>query len=190
MIKIDLSKEYSKILKKYLKTFKLESIDIAYLVQTKKDVIDGVLKNEKSVVLYTLEQIAQIFGLRYFELGNPNHPVPSLDSLPEKTKQRMAYRKKEGPAKETTYTSSEINNRISEVLSTLESGDEFLAEKIVSSIRKKYGETYSVSEILNRFNNSFKGYIKKTNRKDLTREGRGPKPVYYRLVKEVNINTV
>lgn len=183
MIKVDLSKEYSKILKKYLKTFELESIDIAYLVKTKKDVIDGVLKNEKSVVLYTLEQIAQIFSLRYFEFGNPNHPVPSFDSLPEKTKQRIAYRKKEGPAKEITYTSSEINNRISDVLSTFKSGDEFLAEEIVNSISKKYGETYSVSEIINRFNNSFKKYIEKTERKDAKREGRGPKPVYYRLVK-------
>lgn len=182
MIKIDLSKEYSKILKKYLKAFGLESIDIAYLVQTKKDVIDGVLKNEKSVVLYTLEQIAQIFNLRYFEFGNPNYPIPSFDSLPEKTKQRIAYRKKEGPAKEITYTSSEINISISKVLATFKVGDEFLAEEIASIIKEKYHLTYSVSEIINRFNNSFKGSVEKTSRKDESRKGRGPKPVYYRLV--------
>lgn len=185
MIKVDLSNEYSKILKKYLKAFKLESIDIAYLVQTKKDVIDGVLKNEKSVVLYTLEQIAQIFSLRYFEFGNPNHPIPSFDSLPEKTKQRIEYRKKEGPAKETTYTSSEINNRISDILSTFKVGDEFLAEEIVNSISKKYDEVYSVSEIINRFKKTFRENIDKTDRKYVARKGRGPKPVYYKLLKVV-----
>lgn len=183
MNKIDLSKEYSKILTKYLKTFKLESIDIAYLVKTKKEVIDGLLENKKGVVLYTLEQIAQIFGLRYYEFGNPNHPIPSFDSLSKKTKQRITYRKKEGPATETTYTPSDINNQISHVISSYKVGDEFLAEEIANRILLKYGKTYSVSEIINRFKKTFKDNIKRTDRKDTLREGRGPKPVFYRLVK-------
>lgn len=187
MRKIDLSKEYSKILAKYLKIFKLESIDIAYLIRTKKDVIDGLLKNEKSVVLFTLEQIAQIFGLRYFEFGNPNHPIPSFDSLPEKTKLRIAQRKKEGPAIETTYTTSEINDQIKKVLSGYNVGDEFLAEDIANSILEKYGVKYTVTEIINRFGKSFKDSIEKTDRKDTTREGRGPKPVFYKLKKKNDI---
>jgi hypothetical protein len=183
MNKIDLSKEYSKILARYLKTFELASIDIAYLVKTKKEVIDGVLKNEKGFVLYTLEQIAKIFGLRYFEFGNPNHPIPSFESLPEKTKKRIEYRKKEGPAIETTYTSRDINNQISDVLLTFKMGDEFLAEEIANGIFLKYGDNYSVSEIINRFKKSFRENIIKTERKEKAKEGRGPKPVYYRLVK-------
>ncbi|RQO66815.1 hypothetical protein DBR40_21405 [Pedobacter sp. KBW01] len=184
MIKIDLSKEYSKILKKYLKTFKLESIDIAYLVQTKKDVIDGVLKNEKGIVLYTLEQIAQIFGLRYFEFGNPNYPIPSFDSLPAKTKQRIAYRKKVGPPKEVTYKQSDINDQIKEILARHKIGDQFLAEEIAKQILEKFGNSYSVTEIVNRFKKSFKSNIEKTEKKDTSRETRGPKPLFYRLVKK------
>jgi len=181
MKKIDLSKEYSKILKKYLMAFKLESIDIAYLVGTKKDVISGILKNEKGVVLYTLEQIAEIFGLRYFEFGNPNHTIPPFESLPEKTKQRIAYRKKEGPAIDITYTSSQINDHIRDVLSTYKVDDEFLAEDISNSIFNQYGVKYSVTEIINRFKSSFLRFIENTKRKDTTKKGRGPKPVFYRL---------
>lgn len=181
MNKVDLSKEYSKILARYLKTFKLESIDIAYLIGTKKQVVDGLLKNEKGVVLFTLEQIAQVFGLRYFEFGDPNHPTPSFDSLPEKTKLRIAQRKKEGPAIETTYKTSEINDQIKIVLSDYNVGDEFLAEDIAKNILSKYGTKYTVTEIINRFGKSFKDSIEKTERKDTTREGRGPKPVFYRL---------
>eukprot|EP00388_Colpodella_angusta_P003307 GDKJ01011697.1.p1 GENE.GDKJ01011697.1~~GDKJ01011697.1.p1 ORF type:complete len:184 (+),score=6.32 GDKJ01011697.1:746-1297(+) len=183
MKKIDLSKEYSDILAKYLKIFKLESIDIAYLIRTKREVIDGLLKNEKGVVLNTLEQIAQVFGLRYFEFGNPYNPLPSFKSLPEKTKQRIAYRKKEGPVVETTYTTSEINNQIHDVLSKYNVGDEFLAEDIANWILEKYGVKYSVTEIVNRFNKSFKGIIESTGRKDIKRKGRGRKPLFYRLLK-------
>lgn len=184
MTKIDLSKEYSKILAKYLKTFRLESIDIAYLIGTKKEVIDGLLKNKKGVVLFTLEQIAQIFGLRYFELGNPNQPIPSSELLPEKTKQRIAYRKKEGPSIETTYTASAINYQIKKVLSGYNVGNEFLAEDISNTICEKYGIKYSVTEIINRLNKSFKEIVKKTDKKDIERLGRGPKPVFYKLIKK------
>lgn len=183
-------KEFSKILRKYMKTFSLETIDIAYLANSNKRTISSVLDNLGSLQLETAEAIAKSFGLRYYEFGNPNHPIPSFNSLPEKTKQRTTYRKKEGPAKEITYTSSDINSCISEVLSTYKVDDEFLAEEIANSIREKYRLTYSVSEIINRFNNSFKNSIVKTNRKDVRREGRGPKPVYYRLVKGINITVV
>jgi len=187
MNKIDLSKEYSKILERYLSKFKLESIDIAYLIKTKRAVTDGLLKNQKGVVLYTLEQIAQVFGMRYFEFGNPKHPLPTYVSLPETTKERIKYRKKEGPAVETTYNASQINNQISDVLSNYKIGDEFLAEHITNKIQMKFGETHSVSEIINRFKKSFKVYIEKTKRKEMARKARGPKPFYYKLVKKVNI---
>lgn len=176
-------KEFSKILNKYMKKFSLEAIDIAFLANSNKRTIFSVLDNLGSLQLETAEAISKSFGLRYYEFGNPKYPIPSFNSLPEKTKQRVIYRKKEGPAKEITYTSSEINISISKVLATLKVGDEFLAEEIANTIKEKYHLTYSVSEIINRFNNSFKGSVEKTNRKDESRKGRGPKPVYYKLVK-------
>lgn len=90
----------------------------------------------------------------------------------------------EGPAIETTYTSSEINDQIGDILSNYNVGDEFLAEDISTSILEKYGIKYSVTEIVNRFRSSFLKDIENTKRKDTTKLGKGPKPVFYRLKKK------
>lgn len=184
MNKIIAIDEFAKILRRYMKKFSLEAIDIAYLANSIKRTISSILDNKGSLQLETAEAIAQSFGLRYFEFGNPNHPIPSFDSLPEKTKQRIAYRKKEGPAMETTYTTSEINHQIGKAIKRYDTGDEFLAEDVAYSILEEDGDHYSVSQIIDRINKSFKDKIEKTDRKDTTREGRGPKPVFYRLKKK------
>ncbi|MEO5912532.1 MAG: hypothetical protein ABIP95_16730 [Pelobium sp.] len=175
-------KEYAKILKKYMKAFSLEAIDIAYLAKSVKRTVSSVLEEKGSLELETLEAIAGIFGLRYFEFGNPAHPLPASTALPDATKARIEYRKKEGPAKETSYSASDINERITQVLSSYEVGEQFLAEEIANTILKKHEENYTVSEIIDRFKKTFKNNIEKTDQKDVTRKGRGPKPVFYRLV--------
>ena len=181
---MNVASEYAKQLKNYMKRFGLQNVDVAYLAKTNREVVSGILKGEKGAVLKTLEAISNIFGLRYFEFGNPNNSIPSFDSLPEKTKQRIAYRKAEGDPKAVTYTPSDINHQISKVIKNYKIGDEFLAEDVANSILEEDGETYSVSQIIDRFKKSFKGEIEKTERKDTTRIGRGPKPVFYKLKKK------
>jgi len=65
----------------------------------------------------------------------------------------------------------------------IRSGRVFIAEKIASNILEKYGENYSVSEIIDCFKKTFKDHVKGTYRKDNSKKGREPKPVFYRLVK-------
>ena len=180
---MDVSSEYANQLKAYMEHFSLYNVDIAYLARTNSEVIVGILQEKKGVVLKTLEAISNIFSLRYFEFGNPKHPIPPLVSLPAKTQQRIAFRKKEGLPKEKAYSQNAINERIKAILVTYKIGSEFLAEEIANKILNKYGETYPVSEIVDRFKKTFRSSIEKTGRKDTAREGRGPKPVFYRLVK-------
>ncbi|RYF26670.1 MAG: hypothetical protein EOO42_00860 [Flavobacteriales bacterium] len=165
-----------------MKRFGLHSLDVAYLAKTNTEVITGLLNGEKGAVLKTLEAIANIFGLRYFEFGNPNYPIPTKEAIPVKTKQRIAFRKKEGKPELTTYIASDINEQIRAVLADYRIGNEFLAEEIADGVINKYGVSYSVSEIIDRFKKTFKDSIEKTDRKDTTRAGRGPKPVFYKLV--------
>ena len=180
---MDVSSEYANQLKAYMKNFSLYNVDIAYLAKTNSEVIAGILQEKKGIVLKTLEAISNIFSLRYFEFGNPRYPIPTLESLPSKTQQRISFRKKEGLPKETIYSQNAINERIKTILLTYKIGSEFLAEEIANNILRKYGETYPVSEIVDRFKKTFKVSIEKTGRKDATRQGRGPKPVFYRFVK-------
>lgn len=179
---MDVASEYANQLKSYMKRFGLHNVDIAYLANTNRDVVSGILKGEKGIVLKTLEAISTIFSLRYFEFGNPAYPMPNSEQLSEKTRKRIAFRKKEGLPKEIKYIQSEINDRINLILASYNIGQEFLAEEIANSINEKYGALYSISEIIDRFKKSFTENIKKTGRKDTERKGRGPKPVYYRLV--------
>ncbi|WP_443944276.1 hypothetical protein ACJVDH_15305 [Pedobacter sp. AW1-32] len=182
---MDVAFEYAQQLKRYMKRFGLHNVDIAHLAKTNSKVISGILKGQKGAVLKTLEGISNIFGLRYFEFGNPDYPIPSSETIPENTKQRIIYRKKAGTPEEITYTQSDINERIRQVLANYHIRSEFLGQEIANSILEKYGESYSVSEIIDRLKKTFKGNIEKTNRKHTARKGRGPKPVYYKLTKSV-----
>src|SRR6218665_1727593 len=112
MASYNVSKEYGEILEKYLTNFGLEPIDVAFLIKTKKDVINGLLTGKKGVVLKTLEKISQLFNQRYYEFGNPNFPMPKFESLPEKTRSRILYRSQLGPHDTGTYTSSHLNEKI------------------------------------------------------------------------------
>lgn len=183
MKKILAVEEFAQVLRRYMKKFSLEPIDIAYLANSIKKNIASLLGGNGSLQIETAEAIAQAFGLRYFQFGNPDTPIPSLKHLPEKTKQRIAYRKKEGPAVETTYSPSDINHQIDDALSTYKQGEEFLVQDIAKTILKEHKEVYSVSQIADRISKSFKERVEKTERKDTSKEGPGPKPVFYKLKK-------
>ncbi|WP_316824723.1 hypothetical protein [Pedobacter miscanthi] len=190
MKKIVVITEYADILRKYMKKFSLEAIDIAYLANSIKKTISSILDHNGSLMLETAEAIANSFGLHYYQFGNPKYPIPPLESLPAKTQHRIAFRKKEGLPKEKTYSRNAVNERIKSILATYKIGSEFLAEEIANKILSKYGETYPVSEIVDRFKKTFKSSIEKTGKKDTAREGRGPKPIYYILVKKEPVETL
>lgn len=178
--------EYALILKKYLDHFQLESIDLAFLAETRKDIIDGLLETKSGVVLKTLEKISQVFGLKYYELGNPNFPLPPLEKLPKATLKRIEYRKQMGPYKEQSYKSPEINEKIILVLSYLRENEEFLMENIAQKVNTQFPEyPVSTSLVKDRINKSFAQYFEKTNKKDLSKFRKGAKPYYYKAVKKL-----
>jgi len=185
MPSIDASYEYAKILKKYLQNFGLETIDIAYLIGTKADVLDGIIEGKRGAVLKTLEKISNVFGLRYYEFGNPQHPLPALESLPEVTRARIAYRKKEGPHEKSSYDQRLLNEKIITLLSEYKKGDEFLAEDISAALKVKFRETVSTSEVTSRLSNYLNAFVVQTDKKDTSKTGKGRKPFYYRVINEV-----
>ncbi|WP_316801446.1 hypothetical protein [Pedobacter frigidisoli] len=183
MNKLELSEEFAKILVRYFSEFNLEPIDVAHLINTKKEVIERLLSGESTVVHYTLEQIAQIFGLRYFKFGDPETPLPSYESLPDSTKDRIELRLREGPSVVTKYNPSKIYQHMSSLLSAFKIGERFLATNMAELIFKEYGIKYKPSDIIIRLNTSFKDFVEKTGEKEVAKKGPGAKPEYYRLVK-------
>lgn len=183
---LEVAREYAQILKKYLNHFALESIDLAFLVETRKDIIDGLLEAKSGVVLKTLDKIAQVFGLKYYEMGNPEFPLPQMEKLPSATLDRIRYRKTMGPYIEQNYTPSEINEKLIVILSSLRENEEFLMENIAKRINTIFPEKpVNTSLVIDRINKSFSTYFEKTDRKDLYKKGKGAKPYYYKTVKKL-----
>lgn len=178
-------KEYAGILEKYMKKFGLESIDIAFLAKSNKKTIDAVLARTGGIELVTQEAISQAFGLRHFQFGNPDFPISSFDSLPESTKERIAFRKKHGPHETTSYNQRLLNEKISMVLPDYKIGAEFLAEHIAAALQETFKEEFSTSEVGKRLTNSLTEYVIKTDKQEANKKGRGPKPYYFRLIKKI-----
>lgn len=177
--------EFAKILRKYMKKFGLNPIDIAFLSKVNKKTIDAVLAGTGGIELDSVDEISLIFGLRYFEFGNPDFAMPSFDSLPEATKVRIAFRKKEGPHEDTTYNTVLLNEKIVVVLAEYKNGDEFLAEHIVAKLLETFKEKMSTSEVTTRLSNSLIKYVAQTDKKHESKMGKGRKPFYYRLIKKI-----
>ena len=103
--------------------------------------------------------------------------------FPKKTKDRIAYREKEGPHKQETYKSLDLNEKITIALSLFKEEDEFLIEELVDIINERCGDTTDTSLIGDRLSKTFKAYALKTNKKGKSKSGRGRRPYYFRLIK-------
>ncbi|WP_268225317.1 hypothetical protein [Sinomicrobium oceani] len=182
---VNIIREYASILGNYMKKFGLESVDIAYLIKSTKKNIDSLLEESGSVELETLELISQIFGLRYFQFGDPNFKMPSFNSLPEKTKARIVFRKKEGPHQEKTYDQPLLNEKITTILAKYNKGDEFLTQHIVNKLFEDFKEEVSTSEVGKRLVNSLNQYVLQTKKTQNKKGKRGRKPYYFRLIKKI-----
>jgi hypothetical protein len=182
---MDVVGQYSSILAKCLKTYGLESIDIAFLSKTSKKSIDAVLARSGSVTLESLEAIAQVFGLHYFELGNPDIQIPNAKDLPAKTQKRIAYRQQHGPSEPVNYQSLHLNEKILIILSDYTVKDYFSGNKIAQELKERFDLELSVSQILDRFKKAFKEQVIRTNVQVEQSTSRGPKPYYYQLTTSI-----
>jgi len=92
----DILAEFVTQIHKYLKHFGLIEADLGALIGTGSGDIKGILNFTKSVGLKRLGRIASIFGLTYYEFGNPLHPYPKFDDLPLETQIAITKRKEIG----------------------------------------------------------------------------------------------
>lgn len=89
-------KEFADQIKKYLKHFKMLTSDLGAQIGTEATDIRRIIEYEKSVGIKRAERIAGVFGLRYYEFANPDHPLPLLKELPQKTQKVIEERKIKG----------------------------------------------------------------------------------------------
>ncbi|WP_143070678.1 hypothetical protein [Flagellimonas taeanensis] len=168
-----------------MKKFGLEPLDIAFLAKVNRKTIDAMLAKTGGIELDTLEAISQVLGLRYFQFGDPNFKMPPFDALPEKTKERIAFRKKEGPHNETTYDQRLLNEKITMILAGYDKGEEFLSKHVVTQLFETFKEKVSTSEVGRRLVSSLNAYVLQTKKKYKDNKSKGRKPYYFRLIKKI-----
>ena len=147
--------EFGNQLGKYLKYFGLIEADIARLTKLSTYSVTEVLEGQKGIVLKTAEEISSVvFNIRYFELGNPQFPLPKKRDLPTATQDAIAERKKKGTPKITRNTELNLPSHVNIVLKSGQLALEFTS-----------------SDILNLLPDNIKNQIKSTRITDLFKKG-------------------
>lgn len=93
---INVSIEFGFQLSKYLAHFELIEADLARVFNTNSHYVKEILTGKKGTTLKTAEKYSNFFGTRYYELANPNFPMPNFESLPNTTKEAILHRKNIG----------------------------------------------------------------------------------------------
>lgn len=128
---IDVSTEFGSQLRKYLKHFGLIEADIARLIKSNTDTMNEILDGQKGIVLKTAEKISWVvFGIRYFEFGNPKFPIPKKNELPGKTQDAIAERKKRGVPGINRNTNLNLPLHVSNVLKSGRLNNEFTSSDV------------------------------------------------------------
>lgn len=128
---IDVSAEFGSQLRKYLNHFGLIDADIARLIRSNTDAIDEILAGKKGIVLRTAEKISwAVFGIRYFELGNPRFPLPKEKDLPPETQEAITERKKKGTPEINRNTDLNLPFHVRNVLKSGKLKSEFTSSDV------------------------------------------------------------
>lgn len=129
----NVSAEFGNQLARYLKHFGLTTADISKLIKSNTDAIVEVLEGEKGIVLKTAEKISwMVFGIRYYEFGNPKFPFPKKKSLPKATQEAIVARRKKGTSQFNRNTDLNLPIHINDVLDSGKLEHEFTSSDVWS----------------------------------------------------------
>lgn len=173
--------EFVLILEDYMDYYGLYSVDIKNLLKTSTDIVKDIKAAKNGPTLKKLESITQLFGLYYYQFGNPDFVLPEKRNLPKATQEKIAWRSEVGPPDSKQYNKLDLNNAVLNELRTFE-GKEFLASEIYDILSPELKEKLgSATRITGLFSDELKDNVEKTGKK-LDKNGVGRKQEYYRVV--------
>lgn len=175
--------EFVKILHKYMEKFGLEAIDIAFLSESTRINIQNLIDFKGSLEIERMELIANAFNLHHYQFSNPNQVIPEIETIPERTQQRIQHRKVKGPYIPETRKSLTINDKITIFLSFLNINDEFLTKEIVEIINNvDADDSCDASLVGDRLKKSFSSYVEKTTNEPTGKKNAGGKAFFFRII--------
>ncbi|WP_286856481.1 MULTISPECIES: hypothetical protein [Sphingobacterium] len=174
--------EYIDVLQYYLEFYGLYNIDIKNLLNTSTDIVQDIKKGKNGPTLKKLDAIAQLFGLNYYEFGNPDFKLPKKENLPRPTLEKILWRDEVGPPESKKYNKLDLNNAVVDALTAFKDIEKFLPSEVYDSLSQELKEKLnSAIRITGLFSDELKENVEKTGEK-LDKKGVGRKQEYYRVI--------
>lgn len=165
-INIDTDKEFSARIIAALTFYGLEAGDLGKLTGVSATAINDITENKRSLGLKRADKIAQVFGLRYFELANSKLKFKAIRQLPVRTQKVIQERKEKGPSNHERNTDLDLPKNTLEVLSKLPATAEFTANEIYDLLPTEIKSLITPNRVTTLFKKgSLKKYVVYADRK-------------------------
>ncbi|HAE68533.1 MAG TPA: hypothetical protein DCG77_15305 [Sphingobacterium sp.] len=174
--------EYVDILQYYLEYYGLYNIDLKNLLNTSTDIVQDIKKGKNGPTLKKLGDIAQLFGLNYYEFGNPELKLLEKEDLPTLTQEKILWRAEVGPPESKKYNKLDLNNSVIDALTAFKDTEKILASEVYDSLPQELKEKLgSAIRITGLFSDELGENVEKTGEK-LEKGDVGRKQEYYKVI--------
>lgn len=178
--------EFGKQAKKFRLHFGLSQIEAAALSDMSPSEYSDLENGTTNYNVEKLQSVTSIYGLFYYQIGNPKCKFPAFSKLPEVTKAKINSREK--PL--TVYNERFIIEHLTIIFGNMSEKSKFLIKDINSKIIEQFGISYDNEEISGTISKNFAGSIVKTDKKQIDKKGRGAKPFYFMIIKSLSTDIV
>lgn len=180
--RISIKKQFGKQAKTIRLHYGLDQDDLASLSAMTQSEYSSLESGNKNYSVEKLEQVSTVYGLEYYEIGNPKTKYPLFSKLPIETQQKIKGRKK--PV--SVYNEWDLTNHLLLVLSKCKKDSIFTPSDIFNLLDIDLKEGIKKpSRITDLFAYEFSEYVEKTGKKKKVEGKRGRPEEYYRLIKEI-----
>lgn len=131
-------KEYGERVKAYRKKANISQEVLANIAEVHQPYIASIEKGDVNIGILTQETISSTFGVKYYQLSDPDFPIPSKNVLRENIKTYITSRNID-PA----YLKDEVQN-FATYMDELLASDFLLQERSGKEIAEKYKELYKL----------------------------------------------
>ncbi len=178
----DVIDELVEILEYYMDYYGLYNIDIKNLLKSSSDIVNDIKHAKNGPTVKKLDAIAGIFGLTYYQFGDPDFDLPEKEDLPLATKERIDWRTEVGPPESKKYNKLDLNQAVLKALKAFENKEEFLPSDIFGALPKDLKDKLgSATRVTRLFSDELKENVEKTGNK-VEKEGPGRREEYYKVI--------
>lgn len=179
MEKINAAREFIDQIKACLIHYDMPEGDLGKLIRTGVTDIKNIFNFSRVVGFKKAEQIANVFGLRYFEFGNPDFDFLDFDKLPPETQQVILDRKNKGYDEPKGLR---LNTHIDRALSSGALKEEFTSEDVLMLFPDEIKIQTQANRITHLFKTGkFTSQVENTGKTTKKEGARGMRQILFRL---------